>query len=454
MSDQPAQDAPETGTDDTPAIDYNVQETTPQPGSVLRYRVEVAREVFDEKLADIFKQLAKTVAIEGFRRGKAPVSLLRKRFGKEAQSDAVNEMAQNVGRSIAEKDELDAIGEPALADSKVEDGKPVELQIDIEVEPKIEVTGHQGETYEVEPAPALGEMVDNQLEEIRNANANYDEARPEGEPFQEGDGALLDIEAVDQDGNRMESLCQTESLIREPARQLMPEVAESLVGKKPGETWTVEVEREVAGETHKDSFTLTLREVRLRKLPELDDDFAREVGEFESLADLRERIEKDLGQQAEDRKRQALMDQVLERLMEKNSFDAPRTYVAQQQYQTIMRDTQQLQQMGLSLEAMGMSTESYVERSREQAERFVKAQLLLQAIARQEKIEVTDEDLDKEIERQAEQAGRKPLAIRARLEAEGRLETLRSSLMTGKVEDYLTEHNEIKEVAPAADDKQ
>ncbi|HUT22865.1 MAG TPA: trigger factor [Sumerlaeia bacterium] len=451
----PAEAAPpdeEPPAEEEAEIPYTVKETEEQPGSVRRYVVEVERGAYDSKMEKTFKELKKTVIIDGFRRGKAPIGLLKRRFGKDAQEDVINELSANVSDQIVKGGELDVVGQPQLHESKAEEGQPVTLQIDIEFRPKLDVAGYTGNTLEVEVEPVTDELVEKQLAAVREANATYEPAKSKRKTYQPGDGVTAKIEAVDANGKRLESLCQESVFLRDPREALAPEVARAMVGLKAGETCTQTAERTTRSRkgkevTHEDAFTVTVQEIKPRVLPDLDDEFAKDLGEFETLEDLRKDIREDLVRQAEERKRQRFMEKILDHLVEGNPFDAPKSIVAAQEYQTIMRDSRRLQTLGLNLESMGLTPESYLQGARANSDRLVKTNLLLDAIAKKENLEVADADVDKEIERMATAEGRKPLAIRARLEAERQLDALRRSLLSAKIEEFLLANNSLKEVA-------
>ncbi|MFP4580415.1 MAG: trigger factor [Candidatus Sumerlaeia bacterium] len=439
--------------EETDAIPYTLKDTSEEEGSVKRFTVEVEREIFDAKLNEVFQDLRKTVAIDGFRTGKAPVGLLRKRFGKEAEKDALNEMAQKVAEGLVKESGIEAVGDPILHDSTVEAGQPVTLVIDYEYRPEIDVQDYEGGEYEVAVQKVSEDLVDQQLQQIRDSNTTFEEPEDKDKAFEKGDAVTVDMVVTDAEGNRMESLCRDDAFLRDPFEQLMPEVAEALVGAKAGDTVTQEVSRTVKnreGEevTHTDTYLMDIKDIKVKVVPELDDEFAKDVGEFETLEDLKNRIRDDLKNQAEQDKRQKAVDKIFDHLIEKNQFEAPRSIVAGQQYQSVMRDQQYLQQMGVSFEALGMNQETYLENAKKNAEHFVKINLLVNALGKKAELEVTDEDVDKEIERRAEEEGRKPLAIRARLESEKQLDNLKRELFINKVEDFLIEKNNIKEVEP------
>jgi trigger factor len=421
-------------------ISYTMKGVADREGSVKRYTVEIERIVYEKKLVEMYRDLRKSVVIDGFRKGKAPVQLLKNRFGKEAQEDSFRDMAMNIADQIVENDKIAVIGDPSLEGSKAEEGQPVELEIDIEVQPKIDPAGYTGHTVEVELEAIPADAVARELESVREANATYEELGEE-RGYAKGDAVTCDIEVVDADGKRMESLCQKNAFLRAPEQTFLPEVVADLAGKKPGDSFTTVCERTVKDDTYKDTFTIAVKEIKKRVLPDLDDDFAQDVGDFKSLDDLKTRIAQDLEEQREHQKRQMAIEKLLDKIIEANPFDAPRTVVAQQEYQTIMRDSRTLQQMGLSFETMGQTTESYLENTRANAQRFVKVSFLINAIAEKEDLKVSDEDIEKEIQRQAEATGRKALAVRARLEAQKQLDNLRRSLLVGKVEEFLMAGN-------------
>lgn len=445
---------PQAPAEDAAPIAYTVKEKQPQPGAVLRYVLEVPAEALEAKTAEMMVSLRKTVVVDGFRRGHAPARLLKSRFGKDAEKDAIGEIASQVTEQIVKDDSLDMLGEPSLHDSQTGEGKPLTLEIDIEVHPTLDVQGYTGNSYEVEVAAFADKQIDDQVESIRQASATYETYEDKTRPYAEGDGVTLDLEVTDAAGKRIANLSRENVFLRTPARNLPAEVAQALIGKKPDEVFTAVSERTVKnrkGEdiVHRDTYQVTVKEVKERRVPALDDEFAKDVSEeFASLADLRKRVSDDLTRQAEQHRREQAVEKVLGHLVETNLFEAPKTLVSAQEYQSIMRDSKQMQDMGMSLEAFGMSTETYLQTAHANAERSVKVGVLLEAIAKKENLEVTDADVDAEIATMAEAQGRKPLAIRARLEAEKRLDGLKENLRMRKVETFLTEKNTITVVEP------
>jgi trigger factor len=435
-------------------VEYQLLETLPKEGSVSHYKVSVPRQVYSERTDKLFKELSQNVTIEGFRRGKAPRKLLEIRYGKEITEDAARDLAANVTKQLIDAEKLTALGEPDLHEWTVEGDNPIELIIEIETQPKLAIAGYEsGLEIEVEKREVTGEMVEKQLERIREGSAQFVTA-PESAVFKKGDGALIDYEALDQNGAPLANMAREDCFERDLAAAVHPQLAAKLDGLKAGETVEAEIEsthQTRRGEERKttDKHRLTLKEIKRRELPALDDEFAKDMGDFESLAALKDRIRKDLETQAERATRDETLAKICDKILEANPFEAPRSLTAYSTYQMLQGSEQRLAYMGLSFQSLGEDAqERYLESARAEAERNVKINLAVRAIAEAEKIEASDEDFEKAIEKMAEAEGRRPLAIRARLEREKRIDDMKSELLVDKVNDFLISKTKVTLVEP------
>jgi len=504
--------APEDEEEPEEPVEYELLGSTPQKGCIVEYEVSIPWTVYAERTDELFKELRQSVTIEGFRRGKAPRKLLQIRFGKEITKDACQALAANVGKQIAEEQELALLGEPYLdveekkandsndqpaksADEEVEvkadkgqdeaaeetdskdekkgkdtaekkkveekksitiegEGNPVKLIIEMESEPKLTITGYQdGLEVEVERRDVTDEMVGQQLEQIREGTAQF-VAAAESAVFNKGDGALIDYEALDQNGAPLAQMTRTDCFERDLAAAVPPQLAEQLSGLKAGTTIEADIEsshQTRRGEERKttDKHRLTLKEIRIRELPNLDDEFAKDLGDFDSLDALKDRIRKDLETQAERANRDETLAKICDKLLEANEFDAPRSMVATATYQAIQNAEMRLARMGLGFQSLGEDAqERYLESTRAEAERNVKINLAVRAVAQAEKIDPDDSDVDRQLEQMANDEGRKPLAIRARLEREKRFDNLKAELAVDKVNDFLISKTKVTPVDP------
>ncbi len=440
-----AEEAPEAAEEvkeEEEKIPFEIVETTNQPGSVVDYKLRIAYEEYDKRLSEIFGDLRKSVIVEGFRRGKAPLKLVKIRYGKDARRDALDKVFPLCVNQLVKEQELTPIKDPTLKSSQVEEGKPIELTISMEIRPKIKLTeqDYKAIAVNVEQHKITDETVEQQLEQIRRANAAYD-VKKRGK-VKEGDAVVLDIRVRDEHGREISEMTNTDVFFKEPSRSLPKPVCEALVDMKKGDKAEAKVERErktPKGEiaSRHDTYSLALKEIKVIQLPTLDDEFAKDVGDFQNLTELRAHINSNLEKQEVERQRSDALSKIYEHLITKVPFDAPASLVAAYQLGMIREDSERLARMGLKLSDLGEETKEYLQRKAEDSIRLVKTLLLLGEIARLEKIEVTDEDVDKEIERMAVLANRKPLAIRARLEAEKRLDMLKDDLLNEKVAQLL-----------------
>jgi len=195
-----------------------------------------------------------------------------------------------------------------------------------------------------------------------------------------------------------------------------------------------------------DTYAINIRDVRRRVLPELNDDFAKDLGEFENLAAVRKQVKEDLEKNEKERQRAEALEKIYDQILESTQFETPETLVRSQQYYSIQTETQRLSRLGIQLSELPLDPDQYMKKKNEEAIRIVKRFLLLQTIAKRENITVTDEDVNKEIDRMAKESGRKPLAIRAALEARKELDSLKDNILFTKVTDMLYESAKIKNV--------
>jgi trigger factor len=242
--------------------------------------------------------------------------------------------------------------------------------------------------------------------------------------------------------------------MQNPSKQLPPDVAAGLAGHKVGEDFTIEnvTIRQQDGSDLKCAFRIRLHEIKKRVLPQLDDEFAKDIStKFQSLADLRADVVKHLEDNREQAHRAQILSRVYELLSERISFDIPTALIRRFADNSISKTEQRLNQYGLTLRSLERDVVSqFLQKAQQDARRDAKNMLLADQLGRFLEMSVTDEEVEAEIARIAEAQGRKPLAIRAQLEARKQLEGLRSDLRIKKVNDKLISVAKITEVQPGS----
>lgn len=444
----------------TEEIPYSIQAEETKPHSILSLKFQIEAADFRAVLDRFYTNLRKEITLPGFRKGRAPVKLIRIRMGSDADRDAMTDAATRVLREELLKRDLRPTADPHLVDWTLEDGAPLIFETEIEIEPKIDLQNYKGLSVTVETHEVAEAMVDSELERMR-AQFATSESAPEGAKLAEGQIPLIDLKVTGQGGNELKHLDREAWLISDFKNELPPELAEKMIGLAVGETASAEIvssRRNRRGEEvqYKDTFAATLRDIKVTRLPDLDDEFAKDLEEYDTLDELRASIRKDLEKMEEDRQRGESVAKVIEAIVENNPVDAPRSMIDQAQYRSMMNDSMQLSRMGLRIQDVVSDPGSYLTSQQSGAEFLVKRSLVMGKLAELEKLEVSDEDVEKEIAEIAERAGRKSLAIRAQLEADGRLDALSDQLLQRKVGDFLIENNSVQKVAapPPADPRE
>lgn len=436
-------------------VAYTLQEEKACPQVVTAYTFALDYAIFDTECTRMLKDFGKQVTLPGYRKGKAPLNLLRRRLGEDFNREVIGSLGANVLRQYKNEKELEIIGKPQIVDFEVPEDKSsqVTLTVEVEGEPKVELKKYKGLKVEANKIEPTEKMMDDRLQQLRQQNA-VTESAPEGTVISE-ETLLISIDADVRDaaGAPVANLCKENQAVYNWQHNLPVDVVEALKGKKVGDTIEVKVTTSKTnrrGEQidHTDDWKVTVRDIKIQKLPELDDEFAKDMGEYETLDAFKAELQKEIDAQAEQQQKQESLSKIYEALIDENEVEAPRSMVGAEQMHLVMRDSQELARIGLRLENVIQNPEQYLADQEQTAAKTVALRLLLVEISKAESLDVTDEDLDKEIERMAEEAGRKPLAIRARLEAEKQLDQVRGQLAQKKVEDFLSENNTVKLVDP------
>lgn len=416
-----------------------------QPGSLLILSLELPGEEVASRVEKVLEEFRREAAIPGFRKGRAPMDIVRRRLGKSARGEAVSRLIPEAVEQVMAERKLESLAEPKIENLRAEENAPITCDLVLEVRPEITLPPLGEIAVSVEERPVTDERVEQQLEAIRRANALLSTKEGAVAP---GDAAVVDIDVTDHAGQEAKQFARRDLLLRtgEDGQSVPPEVVEALPGHAAGDHFTVPVQRtirhpEASGEAAEQKVTWTWRvavkEVKSVTLPDLDDEFAKDLGDFDSLEALRARIRADLEASEESRVRDAAVQEALGQILARTTFDAPASLVAQAQVQTLLRDSEYLRSIGRSFSDLGGERTEYWETTRQDAERKVRADLVIEAIGEQAQITVTDEDIEAEIARLAQQAGRKPLAIRAQLEARNQMGALRDQLRRRKIADHL-----------------
>ncbi|MEE0741202.1 MAG: trigger factor [Emergencia sp.] len=373
----------------------------------VKFTMEFTAEEFESAVIKAYQATKDQFSIDGFRKGKAPRSIIEKHYGEGIFfEDAINSMFQDNYPEALKELELEVIDGPSADFSEIGKGKPVTMTITVPVYPIIEVKDYLGVEVEKEVQPVTQKDIDEAMETLQKRNARVVVAE---RPVQEGDTVLLDYSGFVGE-EQFEGGTAERQELKIGSGTFIPGFEEQLVGAVTGENRDVTVTfpeeyhaEELAGKEA--VFHCLVHEVKEEQLPELDDEFAKDVSEFDTLDELKKSTEERLQKYVEDRAVNAAKDAVVEKIYEANKTDVPRVMVEDEIDRMAQELDQQMRYQGLSLEQylqfMQKDAAAFREELREDATKKVVTRLILMSIVEAEKIEVTEEEREEELKNMA-----------------------------------------------------
>jgi trigger factor len=395
----------------------------------------------DEILSEtdaVVRRLAARVRIPGFRAGKAPLSVIRTRFASEIESDVVESLVARFHAEAAEKEGLRPLRAPVIEDLNHDKGSSLRFRTTFEVLPEVAPKGYRGVEVR-EPAVRITvEDVEKALGELRDAHTKL--VVEEGRTARTGDVIVADIEGVPASG---EPFRRERSLIEVGAQDNLPEFNERIDGAVAGSLLEFPVRypedypaSHLAGQTVQ--YKLTIHEVKTRQLPPLDDDFARDLGDFAGLDALRERIRQDLEQARRADAKRAVRAAVLDKVLLENPIPLPDVLVEEEVQARLQDMVLSLMMQGVDPSKIKVDWKALRERQDEPARKAVHARLVLDAIAKIEGIDASSGEVEAWFRAEAARRGEGMEALRARISKEGGEQVIHHQLVREKSLDFLT----------------
>ena len=370
---------------------FELEEISPTEKKI---NVEIPHEEVEKILSKKYRELRKKVKIKGFRPGKAPRFMLERFYGPQVNQEAVEELVQTSIPKILEESEIEPLVELEYDFEEIDfkAQKPLKFSAIAEVKPEFVIENYRGIPLKKETVEVTEEEVEEKLQELRENNA-YLEIVENPEPLKEGDFAVIDFDTL-IDGQKKDDLSATDFTLEVGKAQIHTDFDSQLLGMEVGETRTIKIayspetpNKELAGKEVE--FKVTLKEVKEKILPELDDEFARDLGDFSSLDEIKEKINEELLKMKEARSDNLLREQLFNALVKKTSFDLPKRLVEKEMALMVEQFKKQLEARGLTLPDIHSSEEALKEQYRPEAERRTRLALILGKIAELEGIDGT-----------------------------------------------------------------
>jgi trigger factor len=403
--------------------------------------IEIPLEEVEKTKERVTSSLRQRVKLPGFRPGKAPLTMIQSRFQSDIRQEVLEMLLPQAFRDQMDKDHVKVVGQPNITDLTFEPGQPIRFKAAFEVAPEVELAEYRGLPAKYEEPVVTDEEVDKRLESMRENKAEYVNLDPR--PLEAHDFVLVHLksleglaEAIDQDVQ-----------IQVGGDDTLAAFNEALLGMQPDETKQVDVtypddygQENLAGKTIK--FELTPKTVRKKELPVLDDEFARDLGDFKTLDELKDAVRKAIFGEKQYAASQVAKEEIIDHLVERNQFPVPETYVDRQIENQVKMQLRDLAGRGIDPNSIQLDWTKLKEHQAEKAVRNVRASLLLEKIAEKEGISATKDEVDAELQRIARQEREAVAVTRARLDKDGTLSRIAGHIQTEKTLQFLFEHSQ------------
>ena len=402
--------------------------------------VEIPVEDVNSETGRVVEDFQKRVRLPGFRPGKAPASLILRNYSDDVRQKVLEKLIPKALQKEFESQNLRVVGNPNVTDVHFHDGEAVHFKAEFEVYPEFELKEFRGVTVPYHDPEVTDEDVEKRVEEIRDQKATYANVDPR--PLQDGDFAVMSLESLEG----VEPPVQSDEMTLEiGGPDSLEGFTENLRGMSPGEQKEFEVtypedygQERLSGKTVK--FRASVTGVRKKELPETNDEFAQDLGDYRTMDELRAAVKKSLFDQRQEEAQREAKDKIVEYLVDQHEFPLPEAFISRQIENRVEQRLRTLAQQGVDPKSFNLDWESIKEAQREPAMREVKASLLLSRIAERENIAATRDEVDKQVERIARQQREAFAPLRIRLEKDGTLGRIASHIQTEKTLNFLFEH--------------
>ena len=402
------------------------------------------------KAADkVTRDIARIARIPGFRPGKAPTTLIRRRFATDIENEVVQTLVPDYLRTALDEKKVLPVTDPRVDKVEFKEGEPLKFHAIYEVLPEFTLADYKNLDIQIDPIEVGDKQVDDTINEIRERAATF--VPVEGRAIQDGDFAQIKLHGVPTGGG--DPVDADNILCHVGAEETLAAFNENLRGASVGDTKEFEAtypgdypDEALKGKTF--AYKIDVQGIKEKKLPELNDEFAKDTagdsGAFSTLDEMRKKIRADLEHESEHRRKAQIREKVLETLVKRNEFPVPESLVEGQMDVRMERAVRQLASQGIDPRQVNVDWMAMRERQRDRAVDDVKAEIILDRIASEEKIDATEDDLQKELEHMAGHSGESATALRARLTKQGALDRMKSKLRSDKTIDWLQSSTRVE----------
>jgi len=404
--------------------------------------ITVPQDEIERETERVVSDLQKKVRLPGFRPGKAPASIIRSRFGGEVRQDVLENLVPKHFQKKVQEEELNVVGAPRIKDVHFEAGEPIRFKAEFEVAPVIELKDHRGVTVHYHEPDVTTEDVDKRLEEIRDRKAQFVNIDPRSAA--DGDYAVISLDSV---AGAEPPIHQDEMTLLIGDQDKLPEFTEALRGLSPGEEKEFDInypddyaQQELAGKNVR--FRATLKTLQRKELPDLNDEFAKDLGDYQTLDQVRDAVRLSLARERELAAQQQAKEELINKLIETHDFPLPEAYLERQMEAEAEEQFRRATGKDFDIKKLKETVDwdRFKEHLRPRAVHDVKASLLIDRVAEVENLYATQDEVDKEVQRIARQAREPVAAMRKKLEKNGAIGRIAYRIRNDKAINLLFEH--------------
>lgn len=397
--------------------------------------IEIPVDVVRREAENVTAQYARAARIPGFRPGRAPHALVRRRFAEDIRSDVIRALLPRFFETAVRDQKLSVVGRPQFEEVKFEDDQPLTCKATFEVVPEFEIGEYKGLEVEEASTEVTEANVDQALEEIRQRAATFEVVQ--GRPAAQDDHLLVNYQGRDPDSPDQPPVEARDAMIHLGGKGTVGGFTENLVGTEPGQVREFDVrypedypQKTLAGKTLK--FRVEVVAIKTKVLPPVNDELAKSASEFSTLEELRQKLRRELAERRAGEAEAAAKKNLLDQLLGAHPFPAPDGLVEEQQDRKLERVLTQLLAQGIDPRTAPVNWRKVREEARPEAERDVRASLILQKIADLEMIEVSEEEVDGLVREIAQERHEAPATLKTRLTQEGGIAKLKSTRRSQK----------------------
>lgn len=419
-------------------LDYKV-EIEDLSGCKRRVRFEIPAATAAGEFDSTVRKYSKLARLPGFRPGKAPAGIIKNRYKNEIREEVTQELMGRAYRQMLQERDLKPLGNPHIESLEYEPGGPLRFGVELEVLPQFEAPDYRGLRYKQEPVMATDVEIDEALDKLRDRHATV--VTVEDRAAEDGDFVHVDLAGSypDEPGHNHphEPFEEKDLVVALGDQNTHASFTENLRGVRPGESRSFAVayagdypEKRIAGHTM--SYTVVVKDIKNRRLPELNDEFARDVGDNQTLAELRDRIRAELQAAHSANEQASTRKQLLDQLVENLQVDVPDTLVEAELDSRIQSAAYNMAYRGVNPAKANIDWAKVRDQLRPEALHEAKAQMILSRVAENEKLDPSQEEIDQEIDRIAQRGGQPPEKVRQYFVKGERVESLRRDLRRRK----------------------